>query len=123
MHDESAAFRFQLAGDLTERSTVEVDQARQTASSIWNGRPWILDLTGIDGMDPAGRQLIATWHGLGAQLVAATLDARMRLGVMTAFPIGLLEQQRKSKWSAGTAAWLATAGAVAILLMLMEQVR
>ena len=69
MHDEFAAFRFRLIGDLSEASTAELDQARQTASSIFNGRPLIVDLTGIDSVDSAGRELIARWHGLGAQLV------------------------------------------------------
>lgn len=123
MHDGSAAFRFLLTGDLSEASTAELDQARQTASSIFNGRPLIVDLTDIDSMDRAGGQLIAKWHGLGARLVVATEEAKARIGSMTDMPIGLLEKTRRRHGFGGPTALLATAAALVIILMLMEQVR
>lgn len=123
MHDESAAFRFRLAGDLSEANTAELDQARVTASSILNGRPLIVDLTDLDSVDREAGQLIARWHGLGAQLVVATQEARGRIGSMTGMPVGLLENTPSSKWFGGSTVLLATAAAAVIILMLMGQAR
>jgi hypothetical protein len=123
MHDGSAALRFQLAGDLSKGCTSELDQARLTASSVFDGRPFIVDLTGIGSMDCAGGQLIARWHGLGAQFVVATQEAKSRIGSVTGIPIGLVERTRRPKRVGGsTVLWLAV-GALVIILILMEQVR
>jgi len=123
MHDGSAGFRFRLTGDLSEANTAELDQARVTASSILNGRSLIVDLTDLDSMDRAARQLIAQWHGLGAQLVVATQEAKARIGSMTGMPIGLLENTRSPKWFGGSTPLLAAAAVLVIILMLMGQAR
>ena len=53
-------------------------------------------------MDTPAGQLIAQWHGLGAQLVVATPEAQARIQSMTGMPIGLLEKKRSSKWFGGS---------------------
>jgi ABC-type transporter Mla MlaB component len=96
MHDEFAAFRLRLIGDLSQGRTAELDEARHTASSIFNGRPLIVDLTGIESVDTAGRELIAKWHDLGAKLVVTTAKAQRRIQSMTDIPIGFIEKKRRS---------------------------
>jgi anti-anti-sigma regulatory factor len=118
MHDEFAAFRLLLIGDLSQGSAAELDEARQTASSIFNRRPLIVDLTGIDSMDSVGRELITKWHGLGAQLVVTTPKAQARIQSMTNMPIVFLETKRRSKWLR-LPALLAPTATLLMLLMLM----
>jgi anti-anti-sigma regulatory factor len=100
MHDEAAAFRFQLAGDLSKDAAADLDQARETASSVFGGRPLIVDFTRIESIDTDGRQLIEKWHGLGAQFVVTTRQAKMRMQSMTGIPFRLLGKDR-SEWLRG----------------------
>ncbi len=111
MHDGPAAFRFQLAGDLSQESTADLDQARQTASSSLGGRSLIVDLTGIENIDTAGRELIEKWHGLGAQVVVTTREAKARIQSMTSVPFRFLEKNsERSEWLSGRAVvWLLAA--------------
>lgn len=118
MHDEFAAFRLLLIGDLSQGSAAELDEARQTASSIFNRRLLIVDLTGIDSMDNAGRELITKWHGLGAQLVVTSPEAQARIQSMTNMPIVFLETKRRSKWLR-LPALLAPTATLLMLLMLI----
>ena len=118
MHDEFAAFRLLLIGDLSQGSAAELDEARQTASSIFNRRPLIVDLTGIDSMDNAGRELIRKWHGLGAQLMVTSPEAQARIQSMSNMPIVFLETKRRSKWLR-LPALLAPTATLLMLLMLM----
>ena len=110
MHDEAAAFRFQLTGDLLERTAAELDQARPTASSIFGGRPLIVDLSGIRNVDGAGRELIAKWHALGARFVVRTPEAQGRIQQMTEVPIDCLEGKRASWWQVRRPQLLALVG-------------
>ena len=93
MHDEAAAFRFRLAGDLSQGSTADLDQARLTASSVLDGRSLVVDLTGIVSIDTAGRQLIEKWRLLGAQFVVTTSLAKLRIQSMTDVPVRFLERE------------------------------
>ncbi len=123
MHDEFAAFRLLLIGDLSQGSAAELDEARQTASSIFNRRPLIVDLTGIGSMDNAGRELIRKWHGLGAQLMVTSPEAQARIQSMTNMPIVFLETKRRSKWLRLPALLAPTATLLMLLiLMLMGRV-
>jgi len=79
MHDESAAFRFQLAGDLSQESVLDLNQARETASSILRERHVIVDLTGISRIDAAGRELLDKWSKSDARLTVTTSEAKARL--------------------------------------------
>src|ERR1700737_2709232 len=118
MHDGLGAFRFKLAGDLTQDSASDLDQARQTASSVFGGRCLIVDLTGISSIDSAGSELLHKWHALGAQLVVTASEAKARIQLMTDLPITLLETNSGApRWLPARAAimWLA---ASFVLLML-----
>jgi hypothetical protein len=93
IHDEVAAFRFRLAGDLVADSTVDLDQARQTAASVFAGRPLVADLTGIENIDAAGRELLDKWRHFGAQFVATSREAKVRILAMTGIPCQLVERR------------------------------
>jgi len=117
MHDGSAAFRFQLAGDLSQEAVLDLEQARQTASSIIGRRNLIVDLTGLTSIDAAGRELLKDWHALGAQLTALSSDGQARIQLMTAVPITVAGNRPEgSKWlpSRAAALWLA-----ALLVLLL----
>ncbi len=118
MHDEAAAFRFQLAGDLSRDTTADLDQARETASSVIGGRPLIVDMTGIKSIDTAGCQLLEKWNTLGAQFVGTTRLAKMRIQSMTDVPFCLVgKNPDRSEWLPGRlVAWLLAAVFVFSLL-------
>jgi len=117
MHDESAAFRFQLAGDLSQDSTYDLEQARQTASSIFGERCLIVDLTGITSVDGAGRELLDKWHGLGARIVVSSSEQKARIKSMTSVPITVVgTKPEASKWLRSRVAALCLAALFALLL-------
>jgi ABC-type transporter Mla MlaB component len=117
MHDRFAAFRFQLAGDLSQETASDLDQARQTASSVLGGRCLIVDLTGISSVDNAGRELLDTWHGLGAQFVVTASEAKARIRSMTGVPITYFgANSRASKRLPGRAGILWLAALFVVLL-------
>ena len=110
MHDGSAAFRFQLTGDLSRDTVQDLEQARQTASSVIGQRHLIVDLTDLTGIDAAGRELLETWHLLGAQLTVCSSQGQVRIQSMTVLPITLVETSTGgSKWlpTRAAALWLA----------------
>ncbi len=98
MHDESEALRFELAGDLSHDTAPDLEQARQTASSIIGRRPLIVDLTDLTSIDAAGRELLEQWHTLGAQLTVVSSEAKARFQLAGA-PISIVGSgPRASKW-------------------------
>jgi ABC-type transporter Mla MlaB component len=120
MHDESAAFRFKLAGDLSQDSTQDLEQARQTASSVFGGRCVIVDITGITSVDTAGREMLDKWHQLGARIVVSSAEAKPRIQSITDLPITVVGATREgSKWwpSLAMTLWLA---ALLVLLLLVS---
>jgi hypothetical protein len=119
MHDEFATFRLKLIGDLSQDSTAELDQARQTASSILNGRALIIDMTDIYSLDNAGRELIAKRHGLGAQFVVTTSEAEARIQPLTKMHIVLLEKRRPSKWLQLPALLASTATLLTLMALIL----
>src|ERR1700694_1855186 len=122
MHDWSTAFRFQLAGDLSLDCAQDLEQARQTASSVFGERCLIVDLTDITGIDATGRELLEHWYGLGAQLVVISSEAKARIQSMTNVPIAVVATKpQASRWmpSRAAALWLA---ALLVLLWLVTAV-
>jgi anti-anti-sigma regulatory factor len=112
LHDESAAFRVRLVGDLCKESTADVELACHTAFSVLRGRPWIVDLTSLESIDETGEALLDKWQELGAQLVVTTREARARLHEMTGVEHHLEEHSKRPKWlPARAASWLLTMGA------------
>ena len=118
MHDESAAFRFELAGDLSQDTARDLEQARQTASSVIGGRCLIVDITHLTSIDAGGRELLAEWHALGAQPTVKSREAQTRIQLMVSVPVTLLGTgPRASKWlpSRTAALWLAVLLALILL--------
>ena len=111
LHDESAAFRFQLAGDLSQESVLDLDQACETASSTFRGRDVIVDLTGVSSIDTAGRELLDRWRKFDARFTVATSEAMARLEPVTGAPITFVETKSAGhEWLPVriAALWLAT---------------
>src|SRR6266853_387307 len=86
MHDGSAAFRFQLAGELSGKSTGDLEQARQTAASIIGRRRLVVDLSGLTSIDAAGRKLLKEWQVLGAQMIVIAAKEEARIQLMAGIP-------------------------------------
>jgi hypothetical protein len=97
MHDEFAAFRFQLAGDLSQDGVKDLDQAQQTASSVFGDRGMVVDLTRIDSVDGAGRELLDKWRRLGAQLVVTSPEAQARVQSIAGVPVQLRKAQSQGR--------------------------
>jgi hypothetical protein len=70
--DSANELRFRLEGRLCGPWVGELQQCWQTAASISQGRPTILDLGEVDFVDPAGRSLMADMCHQGVRLLAAT---------------------------------------------------
>jgi ABC-type transporter Mla MlaB component len=76
IHDQSDSLRFQLAGDLTQETTRDLEQARQTAWSVIGGRSLIVDVTNVKSADEGGREFLEQWHATGAQFIVKSADAQ-----------------------------------------------
>jgi hypothetical protein len=90
IHDGSAAFRFQLSGDLSGHGVRDVEQTWRTASSVIGGRCLVVDLSSVTGMDPAGRALLEIWQVEGASMVVTSSSAKDRIESMMDLPVTLL---------------------------------
>ena len=117
IHDASAAFRFQLAGNLSRNGTRELEQARQTAASIIGLRSLVVELTGLTGIDAAGRELLIEWQALGAQMTVISAKEQARIQVMTGVPVTVAgTKPEASRWLPPQAAALLLAALLALLL-------
>src|SRR5579872_5513289 len=76
MHDGPSAFRFELAGDLSNDAARDLDQAWRTASSMIGDRALVVDMTFVTGAERDGRSLLARWYAEGAQLIARSQVSR-----------------------------------------------
>ena len=70
MHDGPQAFRFELAGTLSNEDARRLQQDWHAASSMIGNRLLIVDITFVTRVDQEGRGLLAHWYSQGAQLVA-----------------------------------------------------
>jgi hypothetical protein len=76
MHDGPSAFRFELAGALTDEAARRLDQDWQTASSVIGDRALIIDMTFVTSAETDGRSLFARWHAAGARIIAESKASR-----------------------------------------------
>jgi len=79
-HDTPEGLRLKLEGRLAGPWVGELEAAWRAALSRRAGRPLAVDLTGVDGVDDAGRYLLALmWHA-GARFIApgCCMSALMR---------------------------------------------
>ena len=117
LHDESSEFRIQLAGELLEGDVCDLDQACLTAATVFAGRTMVVDLTHLNRVDSAGRELLERWHSCGARLVARASQAAARFHAMTSAPVVVLAATAKTAvWRPSKAArlWLAASFALAL---------
>ena len=99
IHDGSTAFRFQLSGDLSGDGVRDLEQTWRTASSAFGGRPLVVDLSSVTGMDHAGRELLETWQLEGASMVVTSSAAKDRIESMMDRPVTLLgTNPKQSSW-------------------------
>src|SRR5260370_30273969 len=116
MHDASAAFRFQLSGNLSRERTQDLEQARQTASSVIGERRLIVDLTGLASIDAAGRKLLKEWQVLGAQMTVISAKEQARIQLMSGVAVAVVgSKARASRWLPPQAAALLLAALLALL--------
>ncbi len=91
-HDSAAMFRFVLRGDLTRDQVESLEHAWTTAQSILNGKPLVVELSGITSADEFGVNLLSRMRKSGAGLTAALppeSEALLRaLGVPVPAPRG-----------------------------------
>jgi len=123
LHDGVEAFRFHLSGSLLQSNAEELEQARETASSVFHGRPLIVDVTRVESVDVAGRDLIAKWHGLGAQFVVTTPKAKALVESITGTPIDLREHKLSHQRPRLPVALLVATVALAMSVFLLEAAR
>jgi hypothetical protein len=76
LHDGPTAFRFEVVGNLNHEGARRLEQNWRTASSMARGRPLIVDLTLVTGVDEEGKALITRWHRGGAWLIANSKASR-----------------------------------------------
>ncbi|MBV9768900.1 MAG: anti-sigma factor antagonist [Bryobacterales bacterium] len=76
MHDGTAAFSFELAGELSDDSARELEQVWLTASSSTGNKLLIVDLSFVTCIGTTGEKLLRHWYEEGAQLVATLPQAR-----------------------------------------------
>jgi len=116
MHDASAAFRFQLSGDLSRERTQDLEQARQTASSVIGRRRLIVDLSGLASIDAAGRKLLKEWQVLGAQMTVSSAKEQGRIQLMSGVAVAVAgTKPGASRWLPPQAAALLLAALLALL--------
>jgi hypothetical protein len=77
MHDGPAAFRFELAGDLSDEGVHRLEQDWRAASSVIGDRQLIVDITFVTSVEKEARMLLAGWHASGARLIANSNDSRL----------------------------------------------
>lgn len=98
LHDRTDQFRFQLQGPLAGNWVNELETCWQTARSLGDRAYWI-DLSGLTGIDQAGRRLLARMHERGARLVAATRYGRQLLEEITGWQDqGVVEERSAASW-------------------------
>ena len=119
MHDGSTAFRFTLAGNLSNDSATELEQAWLTASSIIGERGLVVDLTGITGIGESGRELLLRWCSAGATLIARRSEARAVLASVPGLALAPEVRESRGESARRWPAWSRLSlrlGALALLL-------
>jgi hypothetical protein len=99
LHDEAAAFRFQLAGHLSKNTAADLDQARETAFCIRQAaahRGFNRHREHRRGRAPIGREMARPGHAVCGH----NGTAKKRMRSMTGVPFCLLGNDR-SEWLPG----------------------
>ena len=86
MHGGPAAFRFELAGDLSAGDAAKLEQEWRSASPSIGNRVLVVDLTFVTGIDEAARTLFRRWYARGAEFVADSKQSRELVESITEHP-------------------------------------
>jgi len=86
MHYGSAAFRFELAGELDGNDVATLEQDWRAASAIVRARKLIVDLSFVTRIDAAARSLLKRWHLGGAEFAASSTQSRELVESITERP-------------------------------------
>lgn len=67
-HDSSSVFRMVLRGSLKGLWVNELEHAWMTATSILKGKDFVIDISGLTGIDISGLQLLSRIRAAGGRL-------------------------------------------------------
>ena len=67
-HDRSSVFRMVLRGSLKGLWVNELEHAWMTATSILKGKDFVIDISGLTGIDISGLQLLSRIRAAGSRL-------------------------------------------------------
>ncbi len=73
VHDDDTTCRLALEGRLTGAWVAEMEQCWRKALACGCRKPLVVDLTGLDFVDAAGKYLLMLVHERGAKFIATTL--------------------------------------------------
>lgn len=96
IHDEYDALRLKIDGDLCGPGVAGLDQSWRTAHSILRGRLLIIDVVSADCADECGRDLLLSWHRIGAKIIARSEESRAFARSTIGVPVEILVP--KPRW-------------------------
>lgn len=105
LHDHSAAFRLQLAGEFSESDVPELDGCWITASKSIAGRPVSIDLRGITAIDQGAREWLSKMARRPGVEFVVTSEIEPRLPKGCAYTVQPMTAGRFRGWRA-VRAWL-----------------
>jgi ABC-type transporter Mla MlaB component len=94
LHNDPDAFRMELAGSLTQPGAESAYQAWRTALPVSGGRPVIVDISFVNQVDQAGRDVLLRWHKHGASIIARSPESRALADGIASEPAPLPPPQR-----------------------------
>jgi hypothetical protein len=86
MHAGSAAFRFELDGDLDAGDAARLEQEWHGASLTIGNRVLVVDMSFVTGIDEAARSLFRRWYARGAEFAAGSKESRELVESITERP-------------------------------------
>jgi hypothetical protein len=86
MHGGPAAFRFELAGDLTADDAARLEQDWRRVSSAIGNRLLVVDLSFVTAIDQATRSLFRRWYARGAEFAASSKQSQELVESITERP-------------------------------------
>lgn len=86
IHAGSAAFRYELAGDLDADDAARLDREWRSASITIGNRVVVVDMSFVTGIDEAARSLFKRWYARGAEFAASSKQSRELVESITEHP-------------------------------------
>jgi hypothetical protein len=86
MHGGPAAFRFELAGDLTADDAARLERDWRGVSSAIGKRLLVVDLSFVTAIDDTTRRLFRRWYACGAEFAARSRPSQELVESITERP-------------------------------------